>query len=37
MQDDMSDLLETSNEIQDSLSRSFATPDFDESELDDGE
>jgi len=35
MQDDMSDLLETSNEIQESLGRSYATPDFDESELED--
>jgi len=35
LQDDMADLLETSNEIQESLSRSYATPDFDDSELED--
>ena len=35
MQDDMADLLEMTNEIQDSLARSYNTPEFDESELDD--
>jgi len=35
LQDDMTDLLETANEIQDSLGRSYLTPEFDEGDLED--
>ncbi|KAK2704834.1 charged multivesicular body protein 5-like [Artemia franciscana] len=33
LQDDLADLLEDANEVQEVLSRSYATPDVDESEL----
>lgn len=36
MQDELADLLESTNEIQESLGRSYATPDFDEADLEDG-
>jgi charged multivesicular body protein 5 len=36
LQDDMTDLLDMNNEIQEALGRSYGTPEFDESELEDG-
>ncbi len=36
MYDEMQDLLEDANEIQDLMGRSFATPDVDEADLDEG-
>jgi len=35
LQEDMSELLETANEIQDTLGRSYSTPEFDEGDLED--
>jgi hypothetical protein len=37
MQDEMSDLMEQSNEIQESLGRSYDVGEIDEGELEDGE
>nr|XP_054750041.1 charged multivesicular body protein 5-like [Lytechinus pictus] len=36
LQDDMEDMLEQANEVQESLSRSYATPDVDEDDLEAG-
>jgi len=35
LQDDMADLMDFNNELQDTLSRSYLTPEVDESELED--
>lgn len=37
LQDDMADLMDFNNELQNTLSRSYLTPEVDESELEDGE
>lgn len=36
LQDEMEDMLEQANEVQESLSRSYATPDVDEDDLEAG-